>query len=325
MDVETLKFDKTKMVATWWDVVDHYVLAVMFAVSLASVGLQTTQERLICIPAVNCLDFPRNDSVVRRWKGFSDVSDTCNQSSSLVVLTNMSDRRQYDYVDHECYKKMHWFSAYYSLIFLVEAVILLAISNFWHKCPGSANALAHCEQLLSQPMMEWIDEVQPSEEQKKHQERQNFKTGLFLMGYGDEITIFTLSSVTAQYRLRGVVGLIFTTAILTLNVVEYSLSTEWTQCHLDGHIVFSTEHRSFQCTRSMETYYHIVSILLFVLISLHLVFVFGSFVWSVIGKRRRPEYTYFKSEKTTFHGDAAFLFHLLLNSNYGNVRKHYHE
>ena len=149
MDVKTQKYDTTKMVTTCWDVVDHYVLAVMFAVSLASVGLQTTQERLICIPAVNCSDFPRNDLVVRRWKGFNDVSDTCDQSSSLVVLTNMSDRRQYDYVDNECYKKMHWFSAYYSLIFLVEAVILLAISNFWYKCPGSANALAHCEHLLS--------------------------------------------------------------------------------------------------------------------------------------------------------------------------------
>ena len=121
-------------------------------------------------------------------------------------------------------------------------------------------------------------------------------------------------------------GLIFTTAILILNVVEYSLSTEWTQCHLDGHIVFSTEHRSFQCTRSMETYFHIVSILLLVFVSLHLVFVFGSFVWSVTGKRRRQEYTYeCGSAQSTFRGDAAFLFHLLLNSNYGNVRKHYHE
>ena len=141
MDSEKPNFHTTKLLTTWWDLVDHYVLAVMFAVSVASVGLQTTQDRLICIPAVNCSDFARNDSVVRRWKGLSDVLDTCNQSASLVVLTNMSDRRQYGYVDNECYKKMHWFSAYYSIIFLAEAVILLAISNFWQKYSNSAGAL----------------------------------------------------------------------------------------------------------------------------------------------------------------------------------------
>ena len=66
----------------------------------------------------------------------------------------MSDRRQYDYIDSECYKKMQRFSAYYLLIFLVEAVILLAISSFWHRCPNSANALRNCEHLLSEYMME---------------------------------------------------------------------------------------------------------------------------------------------------------------------------
>ena len=319
--METLKFDTTKMVTTWWDFVDLYVLEAMLAVSAASLGIQNTQERLICIPAVNCSDFPRNDLVVRRWKGFNDVSDTCNQSSSLVVLTNMSDRRQYDYVDNECYKKMHWFSAYYSLIFLAEAIILLVISNFWHKCPDSANTLAYCEHLISGPMMKWIDTVQPREEQQKHKSLQEFKTGLFLMGYGDEISIFILSSVTTQYRLRGVVGLCFSTVMLILNASGYFRSTEWIQCHLDGHIVFSTEHRFFQCTRFMETYFHIVSILVFGFVSLHLAFAFGSFVWSVTGKRREPEYTYKSgSAQSTIRGDAAFFFHLLRNSNYAAVR-----
>ena len=150
MDSEKPKFHTTKLLTTWWDLVDHYVLAVMVAVSVASVGLQTTQDRLICIPAVRCSDFARNDSVVRRWKEYRDVLDTCNQSESSVVLTKMSDRRQYDYIDNECYKKLHWFSAYYSLIFLAEAVSLLAISNFWQKYSNSASALAHCENLLSE-------------------------------------------------------------------------------------------------------------------------------------------------------------------------------
>ena len=121
MDSEKPNFHTTKLLTTWWDLVDHYVLAVMFAVSVASVGFQTTQDRLICIPAVKCSDFTRNDSVVRRWSEFSDVSDICNQSPSLVVLTKMSDRRQYDYIENECYGKMHLFSAYYSLFFLAEA------------------------------------------------------------------------------------------------------------------------------------------------------------------------------------------------------------
>ena len=43
---------------------------------------------------------------------------------------------------------MHWFSAYYSLIFLIETVILLAISNFWQKYPNSASPLARCEYLV---------------------------------------------------------------------------------------------------------------------------------------------------------------------------------
>ena len=110
-----------------------------------------TQDRLICIPGVSCSDLARNDSVVRNRNELSDVLDICNRSPPcFVVLTKMSDRRQYDYPDNECYKKMDDFSAYYSLIFLAEAAILLAISNFWQKYPNSASALAHCEHLLSQ-------------------------------------------------------------------------------------------------------------------------------------------------------------------------------
>ena len=325
MDLEKLEFDTTKkMVTTWWDLVDHYLLAVMFAVSLASFGLQTTQDRLICIPSVNCTNLARNDPVVRKWGELSNMLDICNRSPSYVVLTKMPDRRQYDYIDNECYKKIHWFSAYYSYYFLFEAVVLVAISNFWYKCPDSANALAQCEHLVSEAMMEFIDEFQPSEEeQQKHKIRKELKLSVFLLGYNHEITKFTLSSVTGQYRFRGVVGSIFTIAFLAFNVGCYSHSTEWTQCHLDGHIAFSTGHRFFQCTRSMETYFHIVSILLFVFVSLHLVFVVGSFVWSVTGKRRGPEYSRSKpkTEKKTMRGDAAFLFHLLHNSNYGFVRK----
>ncbi|XP_067024362.1 volume-regulated anion channel subunit LRRC8A-like [Acropora muricata] len=321
MDSKKPKFDATKMMTLWWDLVDHYVLAVMFAVSLASVGIQTTQDCLTCIPAVNCSDLARDDPVVRKWSELSNMLHICNRSPSYVVLTKMSDLRQYDYVDNECYEKMLWFSRSQSIIFLAEAVILLAISNFWQKCPASANALAYCDQMLSESMMK---EVLVQEETDKEHAKLRVKLGLFIEGYSDEVTIFSPSSVTGQYRLRGLVGLIFTILFLALNGIYYSLSSGWTQCHLDGHIAFSSEHRFFQCIRSMETYFRTVSaILLFVFLPLHLVFVICSFVWSLTGKRRGPEFSFSQvyTGPGIIHGDAAFMCHLLQYSNYGILRK----
>ena len=325
MDSEKPKSDMKKMVTPWWDLVDHYVLAVMFAVSLASVGFQATQDRLTCIPAVTCSHLTRNDSVVRKWSELSNMLHICNRSPSYVVLTTMSDRRQYDYIDNECFKKMDRFSASYSIIFLAEAVILLAISNFWQKFPASANALAYCDQVFSKSMMKaLIGEERPVRKQNEFQKKLN----LLRDGYSHDITILSFSSLTGQYRLRGVVGLIATIVSLGVNAIYYSLSTGWTQCHLDGHITFSSEHRFFQCTRSMETYFHIVVILLFVFLFLHLVFVFRSFVWSVTGKRREPEcsvYQFNSNLTVTLYGDAAFMCHLLQYSNYGIVREKVHE
>ena len=324
-------FHTTKLLTTWWDLVDHYLLAVMFAVSLASVGLQATQDRLICIPAVNCSDFAKNDSVVRNWSEFSNVLDICNGSPSFVVLTKMSDRRQYDYADNECYKKMDRFSAYYSLFFLAEAVILLAISNFWQKYPSSASVLAYCEHLLSEfikgellvPTNYDSDIVICEEGQggKQTPEEQKLFKRLkaFEICYSKEINKYNLGSVTGQYRLRGVVGLIVTIILLAINVSYYFLGARWTQCHLDGHVTFSTKHRFFQCTRSMGTYFYVGSILLIVFLCLHLIFVLGSFLWSVTGERRGPEYEITSNLDTllTYKGDAAFLFHFLDKSNYG--------
>ena len=274
MDSEKPNFHTTKLLTTWWDLVDHYVLVVMFAVSVASVGFQTAQDRLICIPAVKCSDFARNDSFVRRWSDFSDISDSCIQSSSLVVLTKMSDRRQYDYADNECYKKMHRFSAHYSLIFLAEAVILLAISNFWQKYPNSASALAHCEHLLLEFTKGDILVPKDEEEEQEKQAEQKLlkRLEVFKQCFSQEVTKFNCSSVTGQYRLRGAVGLIVTIVALLVNAICYSLSTGFTQCHLDGHVAFSTKHRFFQCTRSMESYFEVGSILLLVLLGLHFFF-----------------------------------------------------
>ena len=328
MDSEKLDFHTTKLLTTWWDLVDHYVLAVMLAVSVASVGLQVTQDRLICIPAVRCSDFARNDSVVRRWKEYRDVLDTCDQSESSIVLTKMSDRRQYDYIDNKCFKKLHWFSAYYSLIFLAETVILLAISNFWQKYPNSASALAHCENLLSefikgdilvsageetqQPQQRPQNQEEQQEQQQKEQKLLK-RLKVFKKCYSDENT----SSVTLQYRWRGGLGLIFTIAFLVINIGIYSCSAWSTQCQLDGHVTFATQHRFFQCTRSMETYFDIVSILLFVLLFSHLFFMSVSVGWSFTGQRRGPEFkiSYRSQILLDYERDAAFLFHFINQSN----------
>ena len=329
MDLERPKFEGSKLVTTWWDLVDHYLLAAMFAVSVASVGLQATQDRLICIPVVNCSDLARNDSVVRRWSERSRMSDICNRSPSFVFLTTMSDRRQYDYVDNECYEKMDWFSARYSFIFLVETLILLAISNFWQKCPDCVNALAHCEHLISEfitgefsPREEESPLLEPSEKEQreklKKQREFTKKLRIFQACYSYRITKFNLSSLTWQYRLRGVVGLIATIVALLVNAIYYSLNTGWTQCHLDSLASFSATHRFFQCTRSMGTYFHAGSISFICLLSLHLIFVSWTTLWSVTGERRGPtfELHYHFEGSLQFEGDAAFLFHFILHSNY---------
>ena len=150
MDLEKPKFHSSKLLTTWWDLSDHFTLVLMFTVSVASVGFQTTHDRLICIPAVDCSDLARNDPVVRKWSEANDVLDICNRSSSYVVLTTMPDSRQHDYVDNECYKKMYWFSAYRSFIFLFMAVVLLINSYAWKTSTKSAKILAHCEHLLSE-------------------------------------------------------------------------------------------------------------------------------------------------------------------------------
>ena len=101
---------------------------------------------------------------------------------------------------------MDWFSARYSLIFLAETVILLAISSFWQKCPDCVSALAHCEHLLSEFITGKFsarDEdsalPEPSEEEgEKLTALQQCiqKLQIFQDSYSQETTKFNLSSLT---------------------------------------------------------------------------------------------------------------------------------
>ncbi|XP_067024292.1 volume-regulated anion channel subunit LRRC8C-like [Acropora muricata] len=242
MPSETESLKISKFIMTSWDLVDHYLLATMLAITVASYALQTAQDRLICIPAIDC---PRNGSAL------------CNRSSSPAVsLFKMPDRRHYDYIDNECYKDMHWFSAYYSLIFLIETVILLAISNFWQKYPNSASPLARCEYLVSEYNKgDFL--IQDSAEKLLN------RLKVLLDAYNkDDIR---WGGVTKQYRLRGIVAIIFTLLFFIFNGIFYGNTYGRKPCKLDD-VEYTTEQQDsfFQCSRTMGSYFHIATVLFFV-------------------------------------------------------------
>ena len=288
----------SKFVITWWDLVDHYLLATMLAISLASIAFQTTQDRLICIPAIDC---SRNDSVL------------CYRSSSAAVhLFKMPDRRHYDYIDNECYSKMGYFSMYYSFIFLVETVILLAISNFWQHYPNSANSLARCEHLVSE-----LNKGEILMRARADDLVDRLKA--FLTGYRNSMP---LSGVTKQYRLRGVLGFIVASACLSFNVTNYIRRDGWTQCKIK-EIDYDTEHEGsfFQCSRTLAFYIDLSTILFLVFISGHLLLASGSFFWAYCRLGSKPSFkrTLWTANSETgrvidYSNDAAFLLHLLENT-----------
>ena len=96
-------------------------------------------------------------------------------------------------------------------------------------------------------------------------------------------------------------------------IVCNNLSTGWTPCDLEGHVVFYIEHKRFQCTRSMETFFR-AGLHFFIYLLLHNGFAsFYSLVWSYTGGRRKPAYsiTYESGKVVQYKGDAAFVLHLI--------------
>ena len=240
MTSEMGRFKTSKFVTTWWDLADQYLLATMLAISLASFALQTTQDRLICIPAVARPPITAgNDSALGN-----------PPSSSAVNLSRMPDRRHYDYVDNECYSRMDRFSAYYSCVFLVETIILLAISNVWRKYSNSANAVARCEHLVSEYNKgEFLIKDSPRDLLKRLE--------VLLKCYNRKMPF---SGVTKQYRIRGVCGggggFRVALACLVYNGNCYRYSHGWTRCELEK-IDYPTELEGsfFQCTRTVGFYF----------------------------------------------------------------------
>ena len=317
-----------KYLITWWDLVDHYLLAAMLVVSLGSFGLQSTQDRLICIPAVNRSPITAgNDSAFRN-----------RSSSSVVSLFKMPDRRHYDYVDSECYAKMDGFSAYYSLIFFAETVILVVISNYWQKYPKSANAVARCEHLVSEYNKgEFLIKGSAEELAKRLEvllDCSNQQTKDKIVQQGKRIKDFSKtcskfiigemrwSLVTVQYRLRGFFGSLFASGFFVINIVLYINRREWTRCDLD-EVDYATKLKSsfFQCSRTTGSYFHIATILFLVFIAFHLLFTAGSLYWALCRQNlldRKPRFVVTDWDTNDKTGkeldcseDAAFFLYLL--------------
>ena len=326
MDSEST--ETKKYLITWWDLVDHYLLAAMLVVSLGSFGLQSTQDRLICIPAVNRSPITAgNDSALR------------NRSSLPVVsLFKMPDRRHYDYVDNECYAKMDGFSAYYSLIFFAETVILVVISNYWQKYPKSANAVARCEHLVSEynkgeflikgKTEELVKRLEVLLDCSNQQTKdKSVQQGNCIKDFSKTCSKFIIgemrwSFVTVQYRLRGFCGSLFASSFLFINIFFYIKRREWTRCDLD-EVDYATKLKSsfFQCSRTTGSYFHIATILFFVFIAFHLLFAARSLHWAFFRQNlfdRKPRFvvTDWKNNDKTgkeldCSKDAAFFLYLL--------------
>ncbi|XP_015779075.1 PREDICTED: uncharacterized protein LOC107356953 [Acropora digitifera] len=224
----------------------------------------------------------------------------------------MPDRRHYDYIDNECYSKMDHFSAYYSLIFLVETVILLAISNFWQKFPNSANSVARCEYLVS--------EYNKGEFMIKDSLKDLLKRlDVLLNDFNGKMPRV---GITKQYRYRGVLGFLGALACLIVNGISYGDRREWNRCNLED-VDYTTEVEAsfFSCSRTVGFYFHLTTAFFFGFIAGHLLLASGSFIWAycclgTTPKERITNWTISDGTGIAYDcsGDAAFLLHLLKNT-----------
>ena len=207
---------------------------------------------------------------------------------------------------------------------------MLFVSNYWQKYSNVAGALAYCENLLldltkgdillpkdEEEQQQQLERQRQQRTQQKQAEQKLFKRlKVFEKCYNHEITKFNFDSIAWQYRKRGVMGMFYTMCLLLFNVSGYFRSTEFTQCHLDGHVAFSTKHRFCQCTRSMESYFQLCFIFIDLLLGLHLFYVSFSLTWSLTGERWRPVH-----KITSKKGKPLFL-GLFLDIIYGYRLRH---
>lgn len=321
----------SKLLIPWWDVCIYYATGAMLILSVAAIGLQTTKDGLVCLPAVDCgAAFERNQSV-RNANASYDALNACSnlklpgkeRPSGTVVLTTMEDRRQYDYVDRKCYAQIPIFPQYFSLIFFGETLFLLFISNLWLKYTKTSCTLNHfehllsdfnhfelkgCESLANNPQLFNTDEL------KIKVFTFAFKLFYFKEQYGGrEYSHNSICSLTFQYRLRFVAGMLSLVAMLCSNAIFYSQNSIFSQCRLTKAL-FLKGHEQFECTRPIAGHYSVMAVSFMVLLGVNIIPFLRAGYWAFKELGLKPECEIL-GEAEPVSGDLAFLLKLMENSS----------
>lgn len=154
-----------KILKPWWDVLTDYLSAVMLIIALSAGAMQVLQGHLICLPAAECNfnsnnvshhsrngSIPVSTSFVRTNRSFCQkyyASAKNDSRMTIIALTKLEDRRQYDFVDAQCGQEaVHWFASYLPFILFLQAVILVIVDNFWLKFPKTSSTVDHFIKLV---------------------------------------------------------------------------------------------------------------------------------------------------------------------------------
>lgn len=316
----------SKWLTPWWDAGIYYVTGAMLILSVAAIGLQTTKDGLVCLPAVDCgAAFERNQQSVLNAKASNDTLNACRKlklpgkerPSGTVVLTTMEDRRQYDYVDRKCYAQIPIFSQYFSLIFFGETLLLLFISNLWLKYSKTSCTLNYFENLLSEFNH---FELKACERLASHRQlvgdTDELKIKVYTFAYkvyyfkehcdSPEYSHNSVCSLTFQYRLRFVAGMLSLVAMLCSNTIFYSQNSIFSQCRLT-EALFLKGHEQFECTRPIAGNYSFMAGSFIFLLVVNFILFLKAGCWAY--KELRLE------ETSIIPGDLAFLLKLLENSS----------
>lgn len=316
----------SKLLTPWWDVGIYYATGAMLILSVAAIGLQTTKDGLVCLPTVDCgAAFERNQSV-RNANASYDALNACSKlkvpgkerPSGTVVLTTMEDRRQYDYVDRKCYSQIPIFPQYFALIFFGETLFLLFISNLWLKYTKTSCTLNHFENLLSEFNHFELQGCERLANNPGLVDTVELKTKVFTFAF--KVYYFkkqyeSVCSLTSQYRVRFVAGMLSLVAMLCSNSIFYSQSSIFSQCRLTKAL-FLKGHEQFDCTRPIAGHYSFMAWSFIGLLVVNFILFLKAGFWAFKELPLKPECEIEILGRTNHvSGDLAFLLKLMENSN----------
>lgn len=152
-----------RILKPWWDVFTDYLSAVIVIIALSAGAMQVLRGDLICLPTAECNltkvahdsrngCIPVSTSFLRTNQSFCQkyyASATRDSKMTVIALTKLGDRRQYDFVDAQCGREaVHWFASYLPFILFLQAVILVIVDNFWLKFPKTSSTMDHFVKLV---------------------------------------------------------------------------------------------------------------------------------------------------------------------------------